>query len=71
LVTDSKGRMGDFIPTIQKRIEYKINSQIREQKSVDFQLFETLKIIQSKFEIDRLYHFFPNLSVKMQVSKEA
>jgi hypothetical protein len=58
LVPDSRGRMGDFISAILNKIEEKIKAQIRRRKkSVDFQLFETLKIIIWKCEIDRSYHF--------------
>jgi hypothetical protein len=59
LLPDLRGRMGDFIRIIQKSFEQKIISPIRKQKSVDFQLFETLKIIKRKCEIDRSYHSPP------------
>jgi hypothetical protein len=68
-VPDSRGRLGDFRPSIQKKIEQKINSKFENVKSADFQLFETLKIIKWKCEIDRSYHFFLIWPKKLQVSK--
>jgi hypothetical protein len=45
LIPDSRGKMGDFIRTINILFEQKINLGFKNKKSADFQLLKRSKLI--------------------------